>query len=566
MQNSTFTLLNNTRATSQLFLSSIFINLLSLALPFTMLQIYDRILPNQSFGTATVLVIGVAIAILLELFLRYARSWLLASSSANFELKTTVNVVNKLLEADHSKLAKLGAGNIHNGLSGIGAMRELYSGQAAVALMDFPFVLIFLALVAYIGGPLVFIPLLVWVVVLAFVVVIGKKLAIATSDLALSDGLRSKLLFKVLSGLTSTKALALEETFAGQYRETNYKRIKQQEQVDWLSSKLQEIIQGASQATTLLLVLVGCLSVLDGNLTTGGLAACSILAGRAVAPLSGIISLRSRLVSAKTSMQQVDDLLSLAPQSFTANKIYQQKIPLGPVKFEQVNSHRVGASIKDLSFELPPGQIMTLSSQPLTHASLVLASIAPFQAIESGDITIDGIKVSDHQLNEYRQSVLYVLPWPKLFSGTLLENMTMFQAELEPQATDLAEQLGLTQMIAQLPSGYATELGEQNLHMLNKGAMKLIGLVRAIVQKPSILLLDEPMISLDADAQLRLTKLLTALKGEMTIIIASHFEALIQMSDVHINVEPQDSKQSNAQDLEQSQQQSKNTVGVSAHG
>jgi ABC-type bacteriocin/lantibiotic exporter with double-glycine peptidase domain len=566
MKNSSFTLLNYTRATSQLFLSSIFINLLSLALPFTMLQIYDRILPNQSFGTATVLVIGVAIAILLELFLRYARSWLLASSSANFELKTTVNVVNKLLEADHSKLSKIGAGNIHNGLSGIGAMRELYSGQAAVALMDFPFVLIFLGLVAYIGGPLVFIPLLVWVAVLGFVVVIGKKLAIATSDLALSDGIRSKLLFKVLSGLTSTKALALEETYAGQYREVNYKRIAQQEQVDWLSSKLQEIIQGASQATTLLLVLIGCLSVLDGNLTTGGLAACSILAGRAVAPLSGIISLRSRLVSAKTSMEQVDNLLSLTPQTFTATKIYQQKIPLGPIKFESVNSQRIGASIKNLSFDLPPGKIMTLSSQPLTHASLVLASLAPFQAIDSGDITIDGIKVSDHEFNEYRQSVLYVLPWPKLFTGTLLENMTMFQAELEPQATDLAEQLGLTQMIAQLPSGYSTQLGEQNLHIFNKGAMKLIGLVRAIVQKPSILLLDEPMISLDADTQLRLTKLLTALKGEMTIIIASHFEELIKMSDMHVNIDSQDVNQSNVEGQQSGQKLRTSKVGGTAHG
>lgn len=552
MKNSTFTLLKYTKETPQLFVSSIFINLLSLALPFTMLQIYDRILPNQSFGTATVLVIGVAIAILLELFLRYARSWLLASSSANFELKTTVNVVNKLLEADHSKLAKLGTGNIHNGLSGIGAMRELYSGQAAVAFMDFPFVLIFLSLVAYIGGPLVFIPLLVWAVVLIFVVVIGQKLVTATSDLALSDALRSKLLFRVLSGLTSTKALALEEKYAGQYRETNYERIKQQEQVDWLSSKLQEIIQGASQATTLLLVLVGCLSVLDGNLTTGGLAACSILAGRAVAPLSGIISLRSRLASAKTSMEQVNNLLSLESQSFTASKLYQKNIPLGPVKFENVNSHRIGASINNLSFHLPPGKIMTLSSQPLTHASLALASIAPFQTIESGEVTIDDIPILDHQFSEYSQSVLHVLPWPKLFSGTLLENMTMFQAELEPQATDLAEQLGLTQMIAQLPSGYATELGERNLNMLNKGAIKLIGLVRAIVQKPSILLLDEPMISLDADAQMRLTKLLNSLKGQMTIIIASHFEALIKISDLHINVDPHN--------------QNTNKAGGPAHG
>jgi len=122
-----FSLLNNNRAKAELLLSSTFINLLSLALPFTMLQIYDRILPNQGYGTASVLASAVGVAILLELLLRYARSWLLASSAANFELQTTTKVVNALMRSDYHHVESLGTGKVSNGLGSMcGDVRALF--------------------------------------------------------------------------------------------------------------------------------------------------------------------------------------------------------------------------------------------------------------------------------------------------------------------------------------------------------------------------------------------------------------------------------------------------------
>ncbi|PKG83303.1 toxin ABC transporter [Colwellia sp. 75C3] len=529
---STFNLLNNTTALTQLSFSSVFINLLSLALPFTMLQIYDRILPNQSYGTATVLVIGVAIAILLELFLRYARSWMLASSAANFELQTTINVVNRIMEADHQPLDKMGSGSLFNSLSGIATMRDLYSGQAAVAIMDFPFVLIFLGLVAYIGGPLVFIPIVVWFVVISLVLLISKNLSKVTDELSVTDSQRSSILLHVLSGLTTVKALALEQRLSREYRELNFKRLAEQEKIDWLSAKLQELIQGASQATTLILVLLGCLSVLNGDLTTGGLAACSILAGRAVAPLSAIVSLRSRIAIAKVAMANVDGLLSLPKEAFTSAKIYNEKLPLGPIQFKAVNFEHMGAKLTQLSLTIQAGQLCTIQSNPLTHASAVLQTLGLFKHVNAGSISIDGVEIVEHAVNEFRQSVLYVPPWPTLFAGSLLENMTMFQPQYESLAMQYANVLGLTNTIAQLPAGYSTQVTEDNNKMIGKGAIKLMAIIRAMVQSPSILLLDEPMIALDSDSQARLLTLLRSLKGEMTMLAVSYFDELSEISDV----------------------------------
>ncbi|WP_394130620.1 ABC transporter transmembrane domain-containing protein [Shewanella maritima] len=531
-----FKLFSKNKAFPELFLSSTFINLLSLALPFTMLQIYDRILPNQGYGTATILVSGVAIAILLELLLRYGRSWILAASAANFELSTTSDVVDKLMKANYRHVESMGTGRIANGLSSISSMRELYSGQAIVALMDFPFVLIFLALVAYIGGPLVFIPIAVWVVVGALVYYIGKQLASATHDLALSDAERTRMLILVLSGLTTAKALSLEDRLSGIYNNINYQRLDNQQRVDWLSAKLQEVIQGASQGTTLILVMLGCLEVLNGSLTTGGLAACSILAGRAIAPLSAIISLRSRLVSAQTAMSHVNDLTEVPAEPFKAEILYHQKLPFGPIQFSAVCSQNLGTVIDNFSAKIEPNTLVNLQSNPLSHASHILSMIAGFQQIASGTITICETPIYQHSATEFRQSVTYVAPWPTLFAGSLLENMTMFRAEYEPQAMAVADSLGLTNAIAQLPNGYKTLVADSDSQMLNKGAIKLIAIVRAVVQQPSILLLDEPMISLDADAQSRLISLLNELKQNMTIVTASHYAELSQISDQSIDI------------------------------
>ncbi|GIU37547.1 ATP-binding cassette domain-containing protein [Shewanella schlegeliana] len=536
MMRDNFSLINNNRAWAELFLSSTFINLLSLALPFTLLQIYDRILPNQGYGTASVLASAVAVAILLELLLRFARSWVLASSAANFELKTTTRVVSALMQSDYHHVEALGTGKVSSGLASIAAMREIYSGQALVALMDFPFVLIFLSLVAYIGGPLVFIPIAVWGLIGGLVYFIGKKLTQATQDLAITDSERSRMLILVLSGLTTAKALAMESRLASSYSEINYRRLAQQQQVDWLSSKLQELIQGASQGTTLLIVLIGCLEVLNGTLTTGGLAACSILAGRAIAPLSAIISLRSRLAQAKTAMSHVETLAQLPRESFKGSKQYQQKLPLGPIKFEAAASQQVGARINHFNLEIPAGSLVTVTSDPLTHASLLLSVVGAFHHLEQGTIYIDGIAQLEHNANEYRQSVTYVPPWPTLFAGSLLENMTMFRPEKEALAMEIAERIGLTMSIAKLPSGYQTEVGVSDSQMLNKGAIKLIAIVRALVQSPSILLLDEPMISLDADSQARVISLIKQYRGRSTILCASHFSALAQISDLRVNI------------------------------
>ncbi|GAD90200.1 putative ABC transporter ATP-binding protein [Vibrio halioticoli NBRC 102217] len=253
-----------------LLLVSLFINILSLAMPFSLLHTYDRILPNQSYDTATILFVGVVTAVFLEGLLRYFRSWMMASAAANFELKVSKEVVTSLFKSDYKLVANMNVGRIFNGVSAIGHMRDMYSGQAKVALIDLPFACLFLWLVYFIGGNLVFIPIAVWVVVTLMILFLGRKLTKLTKSLSLTESQRTRIFIRVFSGLTSVKALAQEAQLSASFRTTNYQLQQQQKRVDWLSIRLQECIGGASQATTLLIIMLGALLVIDGHMTTGG--------------------------------------------------------------------------------------------------------------------------------------------------------------------------------------------------------------------------------------------------------------------------------------------------------
>lgn len=340
----------------------------------------------------------------------------------------------------------------------------------------------------------------------------------------------------VLSGLTTVKALALESRMTYRYKEVNHVNLARQNEVDWLSAKLQELIQGASLATTLTLVLVGCLAVLNGDMTTGGLAACSILAGRAVAPLSAIGSLRAKMVSAEAANKDINTLLEAPQEPFLGHTVYHQKLPLGPLCLHSVSTSKVGARLSSVSAVIPAGSIAVVNSDPMSYSSLLLSTLGAYHQPDDGEVTIAGVPLHEHDVFEFRQSVCYVSPWATLFHGTVLENMTFFRHENEAYAMELADRLGLSDTITQLPYGFQTPVGRHDNLSLNKGAIKLIALIRALSQQPSILLLDEPMVSLDADSQTRLLALLNEKRGSMTIVIASFFNEVKTLSDVQLRL------------------------------
>ncbi|OBT16813.1 hypothetical protein A9264_11090 [Vibrio sp. UCD-FRSSP16_10] len=505
-----------------LIIISLFINILSLAMPFSMLHTYDRILPNQSYDTATILFVGVLIAITLEAILRYFRSWLLAASGANFELHTAKDVISSLFKGNYQNIAKMNVGRVFNGVSAISNIRDMYSGQALLALVDLPFAALFFWLVYFIGGKLIWVPVMVWLAVGVMILVLGRKLTRLTHDLSLTESQRSRIFIKVFSGLTAIKATAQETTLFNQFRRTNYRIQQQQKQVDWLSIRLQECIGGASQFTTLAIIFLGSVMVIYGEMTVGGLTACSILAGRAVAPLSSLIGLYTRVAAAQVAKKEVQDLIDLPEVQF-ANKVkIEDKLEAEEIHFDDVEMDVVSKVLVFKDITLPKNGLIKVTSNALFFASEVLSLVAGLEPPRQGSVKIGGTNLYDYNYEQFRESVVLSSAWPTLFSGTVLENMTMFTPALENKAMEIADELGITTMLAELSSGYQTRINESGTDSFNKGVIKLIALVRAFVQEATIIALEQPFLSLDITSSEKLTHYLISQKSKRTILISSY--------------------------------------------
>jgi ATP-binding cassette, subfamily C, bacterial LapB len=180
---------------------SLVIHLLALALPLSLLQIYDRILPSQSFGTAVFLVIGVGIAILLEAMLRYGRTALFAHIAAKYESEATTKIFDHLLKADINAVEKLGTASVIDGVRSVAQVRDIWSGSAAAAFYEVPFVFVYIGLIAYIGGWLAIIPLLLFLMALGMTLLVKGATERALLNVEAADSKRRNLMWAAFAGL-----------------------------------------------------------------------------------------------------------------------------------------------------------------------------------------------------------------------------------------------------------------------------------------------------------------------------------------------------------------------------
>jgi len=514
-----------------LLLASLLLSLLALALPIALLQVYDRILPQAATGTLTVLALAVAAAIALDCTLRIVRAEVLGRLAAAAEAETHAAAMTRIAGTDAASFETHGNGWYSERLAAIGVLREAWSGPALQAILDLPFAALYLLAVWLVAGPLVLVPAGLLAGVLALGWVAGRRVRARAERLAAAEERRFNFLFDVLAGLDSLKLLGAERLL-----ERRYDRLQ------GTSARLRRDLTGATAAAqeggllfahlaTIGTAGLGCLMVLDGALTVGGLSACVMLAGRSMQPLLGGIALWVRwqtLGDAKRRLAELDHLPAearptLPPLQVSAGAVSLRQLRFGPLLGG-------GHLFEDLSLEMRPGEFVGVTGPNGSGRSALLRLIAGELRPLSGSVRIDGHDLAVHDHTLARRLLALVPPDPALLAGSLLDNLTLGQPELEAEAIELGAQLGVEAVAATLPGGWHTPVGTGGMP-LPRGVQQRIGLVRALVQRPRILLLDDVTAQLDADGDARLGRVLGTLRGRTTILLASHRPSVLSRAD-----------------------------------
>lgn len=480
-------------------LLSLLSNALGLALPLALIQVYDRIIAHQAIGTAFVLFSAVLIAILLDGMVRFARSALFSRLGSEEEFRLSQNVARQVLGMRREDLARFGAGHIDELFASISRSRDVLVGQSLLAVFDAPFAIAFLALVWFLGGAVVLAPLGVVAVVglLAFAAALVHRQADAELFGAQSE--LKTLLVNAARNIEIFRTGGIAGELMARLHKSELALAEATERTETQTGHLMDLPQVGSIAASVAILAMGAHAVLAGDMTSGGVAACLILGQRAVAGLIGIVSGLARRRTAAAAERRLRSVLK------TRNNFPRAAHADGPLGLD--------FSVGETQFSIDPGALAVVELPSLAAVKVCFRSLSDGLAAGEGPVlrTAGGEAVS--------AGAAFVETLPPLFQGTILDNLSGFQPENIDRAISITNELGLDLLLARLSGGYQTPVGAEFGAPLSGGAIKRIGLIRALSGQPGLVVVENPTYALDKDGVDRLAALLPSLSESTTVVL-----------------------------------------------
>lgn len=513
--------------------ATIGLNVMGLAIPILALQLYDRIIPHQSYSTLLVMTFGIVLIIVMESVLRYCRSHLLSWIGMFFDYSTSLGAFNHVMRAKYEHVVKEGAGKSVENLEGISMLKEFMAGQGFLALLDLPFVLLYIGIIGYLSKEIVIVPIIILLIFIAASLWSGSHLRVALEKRFDVDDRRYNFIIQILSNYHTMKAIGMEDLILRRYERLQRQCALVEQDVNFHSSHSRDLSTFFSFLMYCGIICFTGFEVIHGNASMGVMAAVIILANRAMQPVQNALMMWSRFQHFGISKQRMNNIFSMPSQNVRKSPIIDRI--KGAIRFEGVDfaypdSHKV--LFKGLSVNIEAGEIVSIfgpnGAGKTTLSQLLLGMIAPDQ----GEILIDDRPLSDYDASALHKQIGYLPPKGPLFQGSILDNMTLYQTgDIVEEAYRLSKELGLDPWIQKLPQAYQTKVGDSLFYVLPDGIQQRICLVRALLQRPAILVLDEANTSLDDQGDLLLKELLLGIKNHSTVIFITHRPSIQSIAD-----------------------------------
>jgi ATP-binding cassette subfamily C protein LapB len=516
----------------EVLLSSLLINVLALAFPVVVLQVYDRIIPHQAIDTLMVLIIGMLVVIGCDFLLKTWRSVILSWDSAKFDHQASMAAIDQLLKIRLQDFENKPAGYFIDKFYALEKVQEFFSGQAILLLMDLPFVLIYLWLIAYIDGLLVFIPLTLLLVFLWVSLVTGKKLQQVLEARSTLENRRQNFIIEILQGIHTIKSMAMEAFMLRRYEKLQLQSAENIYELSHLQSLVQGVGASFSQMTSICFVGFGSVLVLDGQLTIGALVAGTMLTSRVLQPGLKAMNTWIQFQGAKLAINKVNAFFELSRESY--GQVVTDKKLSGHYEIRNLCFKYPGQPhnlIEKLNLEILPGESIGITGENGAGKSTLLNLMAGFIRPGSGDIYLDGVPLQDYQSEFLHGQIGFVPQNGVLVEGSILENMTLYREdEATAEAMELAKLLGLDKFIAQLPNGLDTFIGGAAMNNLPEGVRQNIIIVRSLISDPQIILFDDANANFDIRSDNKLVALMKYMQQQnKTLIVVSHRPSFLKI-------------------------------------
>lgn len=513
--------------------ASFVINLIALATPLFVMNVYDRVVPNQATATLWVLATGICGAFIFDLLLKGLRSLCLDLAGKKTDLIISATLFERIVGmAMKFRPARVGsyAQNIHE----FQGMRDFLTSLTLTSLIDLPFTLIILLVIALLGGHLVWIPIIAFPLALGIGHFLQKPLTSTLERTMALGAERQSSLIETLAGLDAVKVNNAESERQYQWEHTIGTLSRLELRVKVLSGLAMNITLLIQQLAGVAMICFGVYMIMDGVLSMGGLVACYMLSGRALGPLAQLSGLLTRYQQAKVTMVSVDQMMELPQERNFDERPLSRQVLQGAMEFRNLEftyPNQQNLALRNINLVIRPGEKVGIIGRSGSGKSSLAKLLVGLYQPDGGSLLVDGVDIRQIDVSEVRHNIGYVAQDIQLLSGTLRDNLISgaryVDDEMVLQAAELA---GVHEFASLHPQGYELQVGERGQN-LSGGQRQNVALARALLLDPPILLLDEPTSAMDNTGEERLKQRLHGVVEKKTVILVTHRASLLSLVD-----------------------------------
>lgn len=518
---------------SEALVASLLINLFALASPLFIMNVYDRVVPNHALETLWVLAIGVTIVFIFDFIMKGLRAYFIDVAGKRSDIILSATIFEKVMGIKMENRPK-SVGAFANNLSEFESFRDFLTSATLTTLIDLPFLFIFLAVIYMLGGNLALIPLLVLPLAILGGIAVQKPLKNTINELFKYSAQKSATLVESLSNLDSIKSAGAEGQMQGKWEHNIGQISRLGLKSRFYSSIAVNLTAFLTQMASISVVVFGVYKISEGELTMGGLIACTILTGRALAPIGQVASLLTRYHQARTSLDTLTNMMSLPIERQPGKKYLHRPMFKGDIEFKNISFSYPDQPIKaldNISFKIKAGERVGFIGRIGSGKSTIEKLMLGMYEAQEGSILIDGSDIRQIDPSDLRRQIGYVPQDISLMFGSVKDNITLGSRHADDDAIlHAADVAGVTSFVNRHPEGFDMPVGERGAS-LSGGQRQSVAVARSLLLSPPIYIMDEPSNSMDNSTEAQFKERLSKQLEQQTLILVTHRASLLTLVD-----------------------------------
>ena len=516
-----------------ILIGSFLINLFVLALPLYLRIIYDRVIPNTALDTMWVLTFAIITVFILEAFLQFLRNYFTEIAAKKSDVIMSSLIFERVLDMKMGEQTS-SLGQFSSKLQQYGNIRNFLASSVVTTIIDIPFAIIFLVVIYWIAGDLVYIPIITIVLVILYALIMKNSIRKSIIDSNQAAGMKEKILYESLNAIETMKAFNYSSVMQWKMEDAIGDIAKKSLRSRMLNGSIMTVTTFMIRIQTVAIIVGSVYMISTGELSGGGLLVAYILSSRAVSPVGKLVSLILQYNKAITGYKEIDKLMKMPVEhpkdkSFISPRHIEGKIEFIGVDFAYPEATQ--NVLRDISLKIAPGEHVAIMGKMGSGKSTLINLLMGFYEPKQGKILIDDVELNQYSLAQYRNKIAYVPQEVLLIQGSIKENIAIKHPGIESDAiVEAAKTSGAIQYINKNPEGFNMKIVERGQNV-SGGQRQSIGIARAFLEDSSIALLDEMTSDMDDESErIAIEGIRKKIEGQTTLII-THRNSLLSLVD-----------------------------------